>query len=302
MLKYSLLILVLIVASCGGKRDTLSKEDFLKEQEDWRGRRFASLSKPYGWLSLTGLLWLEDGVNSFGAGPDNDIVFPSDTAPERMGEIIVNGKTVSIKILDDIDVFADGKNIKALNLVADDETGKTYLTWGPLLWYLVERDGRFGIRLKDSTNSILANFKGTDFYPPEQKWKIPARFEKYSPPKDIAVPNILGQTNNDKSPGALVFKVKGIEYRLDLLDTTYEGHYFLIFADKTNGHETYGAGRFAYIPKEDEAGWTTLDFNKAYSPPCIFTPFATCPIPPMQNRLPIEVKAGEKSTGYTFHF
>jgi hypothetical protein len=130
-----------------------------------------------------------------------------------------------------------------------------------------------------------------------EAWRIPARFERYQPKKSIPIPNVLGGVTKEPSSGAVVFTVAGRQYRLDAVDEEGEEDLFLIFADRTNGKETYGAGRFLYAPRPGADDRTVVDFNKAYNPPCAFTPFATCPLPPPQNRLPIAIEAGEKRFG-----
>lgn len=287
--------------SCGGKKQIISENEFQKDKENWRKNRTAYLKNPYGWLSLSGLFWLKEGINTFGSGEKNDIVFPNSLAPASVGTFNLNKDGVTAVINKGLKVIADGKPVSVLELIPDDSTDETIMNWGPLRWYLVKRGDQYGIRLKDTTNAVYQKFKGMDMYPASKKWLFRAKFTRYDPYREIFVPDILGNTNKELSPGYITFTYKREKYKLDLLNTTYEGHYFLVFADRTNGEGTYGAGRFAYVPMEDSTGYTLLDFNKAYSPPCIFTPFATCPLPPMQNRLPFKVTAGEKSTGYDDH-
>lgn len=296
------LILLSVFMTCNTNKNYISEKDFLLDQERWRERRDSSLNDPYGWLSLAGLFWLEEGNNTFGGNRSNDIVFPSDSVPQFIGKFILIEGRVKAVINEGHNVYANGNRITSLDLIPDDTSEATKLTWGPLKWYLIKRGERFGIRLKDSTSSVLMNFQGMDMFEPTREWAVQATVEKYDPPKEIFVPDILGNVNTDSSPGAAVFEVKGVQYRLDLMNSGNNGEYFLVFADKTNGHDSYGSGRFLYVPVENENGTTILDFNKAYNPPCIFTPYATCPLPPMQNRLPFEIRSGEKSTGFSDHF
>jgi len=114
----------------------------------------------------------------------------------------------------------------------------------------------------------------------------------------MQIMNVLGMASGETSPGAIVFTVDGQTYRLDALTEPDEPRYFMIIADKTNGKETYGAGRYLYVDPADAGGHVVIDFNKAYSPPCAFTNFATCPLPPEQNRLPFAIEAGEKYSGH----
>jgi uncharacterized protein (DUF1684 family) len=137
---------------------------------------------------------------------------------------------------------------------------------------------------------------GVERFPVDESWKFNAKFEAYNPPKEIAVPNVLGQISKEKSPGAVVFEREGKTYKIDAVDEG-DDNLFLIIADQTNGDETYGGGRFMYVKKPDSTGIIILDFNKAYNPPCVFTKYATCPLPPLQNYLKLGIEAGEKMYG-----
>ncbi len=170
------------------------------------------------------------------------------------------------------------------------------LAHGSLSFYLIKRGARLGVRVKDREASTLKEFKGVPTFAVNPLWRLVARFEPYDPPRKIDVPNILGSTEADESPGAVVFDVKGEKFRLEAVKEDDSGELFLIFGDKTNGTETYGGGRFLYtLPPKD--GTVVVDFNQAINPPCVFTPYATCPLPPAPNRLPIRIPAGEKAYG-----
>ena len=163
----------------------------------------------------------------------------------------------------------------------------------PLL--LIRRGDKIGVRVKDSQSQARRSFHGLDYFPIDPSWRIEARFEPYDPPRSISVPNVLGQDNAEKSPGALVFEHGGKTYRLDPVLERGETDYFVIFGDRTNGTDTYGAGRFLYVhPPVD--GKTIIDFNKAYNPPCVFTEYATCPLPPPQNKLPVGWRRARRNT------
>jgi uncharacterized protein (DUF1684 family) len=168
---------------------------------------------------------------------------------------------------------------------------------GTLSLYLIERGNRTAVRVKDSASAPRRRFSGIESFPVREAWRVPARLDRYPPKKSIPIPNVLGGVTQEPSPGAVVFTVGGREYRLDAVEEEGEKDLFLIFGDRTNGVVTYGAGRFLYVSPPGADGRTVVDFNKAYNPPCAFTPFATCPLPPPQNRLPIAVEAGEKRYG-----
>ena len=153
------------------------------------------------------------------------------------------------------------------------------------------------MRVKDKESPTLRAFHGIENFPADPKWRVEARFEPYDPPRPVRVPNILGTVDTESCPGALVFEIDGKSYRLDPVVERGETDLFVIFGDRTNGHGTYGAGRFLYAAAP-VGGRTVLDFNKAYNPPCVFTPYATCPLPPAENKLPIPIEAGEKAYGH----
>jgi uncharacterized protein (DUF1684 family) len=185
-----------------------------------------------------------------------------------------------------------------MEMLPDASGDPTFLTLDSLSWFIIKRDGRFAVRLRDRESRFLKEFSGIQRFPVDSTWRIPAKLEKYDPPKQVKVPNILGSVSESESPGALVFEYEGIEFKLDPLGESLSRSLFLIFADQTNGTDTYGAGRFLYVDPPDSLGNTTIDFNKSYNPPCAFTAYATCPLPPSQNILPFRVTAGEKNYGH----
>ena len=265
--------------------------------EKWRADRIANLTAEDGWLTLVGLFWLHEGDNSIGADPSNRVVLPAGKSRPVVGRIRVAGGRAHLEVDPGCEVTHDGKRIRSLDL-ASDETGKpTLLRHGTLSFYLIRRGSKLGLRVKDSANPARKSFRGIDNYPIAPAWRVPARLEPYPAGKTIPIPNVLGNVTRERSPGAVVFSIGGREHRLDAVDEEGEDDLFLIFADGTNGTTTYGAGRFLYAPRPGKDGRTVVDFNKAYNPPCAFTPFATCPLPPLQNRLPIRVEAGEQRYG-----
>ena len=266
--------------------------------EAWRGKRLASLRRENGWLTLVGLFWLAPGENSFGSGRSNRIVFPEGTAPEFVGSIILSDGKAVARVQPGIAVTHGGKPVTSIELRSDADGEPTILAHGRISFYLIKRGQRLGVRVKDSRNPALLAFRGIESFPIDPRWRFEARFEPYGEGKKIRVPNILGTVDEDTSPGAVVFDVGGRSYRLDAVKESGTEELFLIFGDQTNGGETYGGGRFLYAAPPDEQGRVVVDFNKAYNPPCVFTPYATCPLPPLQNRLPIRVEAGEKTYGH----
>ncbi|MCX7554175.1 DUF1684 domain-containing protein [Marinicella sp. S1101] len=261
--------------------------------EEWKEGRLERLMEPHGWLSLVGLEWLHVGANSIGSAADNMIQLSH--GPDYLGQIVLQRDnslrfipelTSGIKANDELvtgpmEVFADS-----------DEQGATVFTVDTYEFFVVERD-KMGVRIKDSEAITRTGFLGLEYFPEDTQFRIDADFIAYEPAKLIPTVNVLGILTNQESPGRLEFTIDGVDYSLDALDS--DDSYYMIFGDKTNGKTTYGPGRFLYTDgKVDEAGKVRIDFNKAYNPPCSFTAYSTCTLPPLQNRLPVAIEAGEK--------
>lgn len=262
----------------------------------WHATRVQNLQKEDGWLALAGLYWLEPGSNSFGSAESNKIVFPKTKIAAQAGSFVLDGEVVKLQAGKTADITVDGKPVQQEAVVYTAAMEQpAVMRHGSLKWVVIKRGDKYGVRLWDAESEGLRTFKGLERYPVQPEWRLEARLEQPPLPKQIAITNVLGQTSQEPSPGAVVFTINGQEYRLDALEEGEE--LFIIFADKTNGTDTYGAGRYLYMPKPDASGKTYIDFNKAYTPPCAFTGYATCPLPPKQNFLPIAVPAGEKSGG-----
>jgi uncharacterized protein (DUF1684 family) len=279
----------------------LSPEEkaYVDEIEGWHKRRVDRLTSKTGWLSIVGLYWLKEGENTFGGDPTNSIKFPKEKSPDFIGSIYLENGSIRSEINEGMRVLFEGNPVESIEMKPDVSGKPTVLSLDSLSWYIIKRGERFAVRLRDSENKNIQNFSGIEIYSIDTLWRVEARLEPYNPPKILDVPNITGIISEEQSPGALVFNIDGKEYRLDPLGRPGGKSLFVIFADQTNGDETYGAGRFVYAAMPGEDGKTVLDFNKAYNPPCAFTRFATCPLPPKQNVLPIKVTAGEKN--YALH-
>ncbi|WP_242916311.1 DUF1684 domain-containing protein [Pontibacter liquoris] len=269
---------------------------YVDSVNQWHHEREENLKKEDGWLSLAGLFWLKEGKNTFGSGDGNDLVFPEGKLPAQAGVLTLDHGKVTASIAKGVDVKLNGKPVQQEALVYTEGQEPPQMTYGPLTWFVLKRGDRYGIRLRDAESPVRTAFKGVDRFPVATKWRLPARLEQNPLPKQIPITNILGQTEPEPSPGALVFTVGDSTYRLDALEEGDE--LFIIFADKTNGTDTYGSGRYLYVPKPGPDGSTTIDFNKATNPPCAFVPYATCPLPPKQNFLPLSITAGEKTYGH----
>jgi uncharacterized protein (DUF1684 family) len=293
-----LLLILALAGGCAREAEPPAEVDAAHRQdiEAWRQQREAGLRKPEGWFSLVGLFWLKEGENRFGSDPGNALILPEGKAPAVAGTLVRRGKAVRLEAAPGAGLQIDGRPVETADLVSDENGEPTVVQLGSLSFFLIQRGERLGVRVRDSASPALASFHGLDAYPIRPDWRVTARFEPYQPPKQVAVPNILGDVEEQPSPGAVVFEHGGATHRLDALEGGDDGSLFLIFADATNGAETYGAGRFldTEAPRD---GRVEVDFNRAYNPPCAFTAFATCPLPPQQNKLPLRVEAGEKKYG-----
>ncbi len=285
----------MLVATIPATPEPLQDDSYQESIETWRRDRLARLTSEDGWLTLAGLFWLKEGESRFGSDPSNDLVFP-DKAPARAGRFLLEDGEVTVEIEGGVGVHHNGQPVRRMQLEADAEGAPTILTLGDLSFYLIERDDRRAIRLKDKNHPARAAFPGVESFPVDSAWRLKGRFEAYDPPRRIPIPTVLGTVSKQTAWGRVSCEGDGQRYRLDVLAEPGDEQLFIIFADQTSGSVTYGGGRYLYADAPGPEGSVTLDFNKAYNPPCVFTPFATCPLPPRQNRLALRVEAGEKYT------
>lgn len=264
--------------------------------DSWHRARTENLKKENGWLNLAGLFWLQEGSNSFGSDSTQAVVFPKGSIPAHAGYFVRKGNTVSLLTQPGVRITIQDTVVTDRIIFQPDSIRTPVLAYGSLRWSVIKREDRIGIRLRDLKSKELEHFKGIDRYPVNAVWRTTAKLETSGQPGRISITNVLGQTNLQNAAGKLVFTLRGKTYTLDVLDEGEE-ELFIVFADATNATGTYPSGRFLYIPRPDAQGNTVIDFNKAYNPPCAFTPFATCPLPPPQNRLSLAITAGEKNYG-----
>jgi uncharacterized protein len=274
-----------------------------RDVEAWKERRMASLKREDGWLTLVGLSWIERGESSVGSDPKSTVVLPAGKAPARLGTITItpdgSGTHAFFEAASGETVESGGKPVTGKVELATDAGGRepTVLRSGPLRFYLIDRSGKIGVRVKDAESAALKAFHGIDRFPTDVRWRIEAKVERHDPPKKIPFPNVLGATYESTSPATLVFEAGGKTQRLDAVDEEGTTDWFVIFGDATNGKETYGGGRFLYVTPPAPGSAAVVDFNKAYNPPCVFSPYATCPLPPKGNKLAVRIEAGEKNFG-----
>jgi uncharacterized protein len=260
----------------------------------WREGREKRINSPNGWLTLVGLSWLHAGDNSLGSDPASDVPLPAGKAPLHAGVLVLADGKVTIKPAASSGITLDGKPVGDKVLGDDMAETTDLLKIGDVSFYVIRRGDKFGIRVKDPDSPVRKNFKGLDYFPAEPKWRVTGTFVPYAAPRTVEIPTVLGTVDVMQAPGVVTFTIDGKELTLEpVVEDPKDPSLWFIFKDATSAKETYGAGRFLYseMPKD---GKVVIDFNQAYNPPCAFTPFATCPLPPKQNWLPIRVTAGEK--------
>lgn len=272
----------------------VGQSTYNNEIEQWKIKRVNSLKSDNGWLNLAGLFWLDEGKNSFGAASNNNIVFPKGSIAANAGYFKLENQTVTINTAKGVQIQVNDQLAKPNEIIFSKEMAKSVsLSYGSMHWTIIKREDKIGIRLRDFSSPLVKSFTGTDRFPTDSNWRFDAILKAPTTPSTIPIANVLGQTIQMKFLGKLVFKIKDQIVCLDAVEE--ENQLFVIFGDLTNKKETYGAGRFLYAPKPDASGKTVVDFNKAFNPPCAFTPYATCPLPPKQNMLTIRITAGEKT-------
>ncbi len=257
----------------------------------WRKEMDERLRAENSWLALAGLFWLEEGKNSFGTAKSNDILLPSGSAAEEVGYFEFLDSETKLVVTSDETVQVDGETLKGASLQPDVSGSPSIIELGALRMMVIQRGDQYAIRLWDNQRVERQTFGGRQWFPIDRSYLIEAEFVSYDPPKPIIIPDMLGNTTEEESYGYVEFQINGQGYQLGALGTSSDG-LFLIFSDLTNGDSTYPSGRFlSTYPVE--TGKVDLDFNCAINPPCAFTKYATCPLPPEQNRLDVAIMAGE---------
>lgn len=302
MLNRLIILLIFIFLSACNSSDNQSANknasDHKQSIQTWKNERLEYLKGKDGWLNLAGLFWLNQGENTVGSDSANTIQFP-EQAPAFLGYFILYDNKVLFKSYDKVDVYHNGKAIKQINMEIDIHGSPTVLSHDSLAWFIIQREDRFGVRLRDLKHPALKRLDSIPCYPIDINWRLEANLKKFDTPKNISVTNVLGMVSQEKVIGVLEFNINGSNFELFPMGT--EDTLWIIIADETSGVETYGGGRYLEVGSRDENGKYYIDFNKAYNPPCAFTVFATCPLPPKENILQIEITAGEKDLPHTIH-
>ncbi len=291
--------LALILAACATPAPDVDP-GYRAEIEQWRARRVERLTADDGWLTVVGLHWLGDGVNRFGSSPANEVVLDAPGVPPVAGTIeVIDDGTVVARATGESGVTIKGEPLVKSVLATDTTGAPDTLGIGRLTLYVIDRSGRLAVRVKDPESEARRSFNGIEYFPIDPRYRVSATLEPFDEPREVEIPTITGDTTTMLAPGVLHFTLLDQELTLQpFVSSPEDDQYFLIFRDRTSGRTTYGGGRFLGAEAVAEDGTTTIDFNYAYSPPCAFTAFATCPLPPPANALPIAVEAGEKHAGH----
>lgn len=286
----------LILAACAA---TAAVDPFYADQiQQWRDTREKSLRNDNGWLTLAGRFQMKPGANTFGTGANNDIVFPPElkgSGPDRLGTLMVDAKLkkVTLKLADGVTMTAAGQPFTGERALGHGSQKRDWVGLGRINMHVIERDGRFILRLADNESLVRKNFPGRIWYPVDEKFRVEAKFVPYPPGKTLPIVNVIDEISNEPCPGYVEFKLNGAVQKMDVVGDD-EGLFF-VMRDGTSGDTTYRPSRFLYVEQRPKPNETfMLDFNKAYNPPCAFSEFTTCPLPPPQNIMKTRIEAGEK--------
>lgn len=282
-------ILFMCACSAEVEKDSLT-EAYIQDFEEWTQNRDERLRNPNGWVNLAGLYWFDSDTVSFGSSPENDLIFPKGS-PETMGKFAVVDSTVTLYA--EAEIYVQSEAVDEAVVYAKRDQVQHEMVWNSLRWYVIERAGNLGVRLRDVEHPAMKEPLNIPHYELSEKWIVEATFEEFDTPRTRMIKNIIGHEFEEEFLGEYVFEMDGETYRL--LPSLGETSSFIMFGDESNGLETYGGGRYLSADLPDESGKITLDFNRAYNPPCAFTDYATCPLPIADNILNVAVIAGEQA-------
>ena len=282
------------LGGCGQGHDA----QYGRSLDAWHAARLERLQAPDGWLTLIGLFPLPEGEHTLGTGSEADLRIESD-APPVIGTLLVQAAGVAFTPSEGIEVLQSGKDPDGASplpgiLATDRHGAPTILRSGSVSFHVIERGDVLMLRVKDEHSAVRRGFEGIERFPPDESWRVTARLETDGLPRIVPIPDVLGRIENRPCPGLLVFERDGFTHRLIPLGEAGQP-LFIIFRDWTSGDSTYGGGRYLYADPPGPDGLVVLDFNRAINPPCVFTPYATCPLPPGENLVQAAVTAGEKA-------
>ncbi len=286
----------LTLVACHDQSSEAVDPSYEAEILQWRQSRLERLEAPDGWLSLVGLCWLEEGENWMGRDPEYAVPLPSAEIPEKVGAIRLSEGSVTFFPAEGAEISLGGKPLtEAVKLKTDaDQEGPDILQIGRIRAYVIKRGNQFAIRLKNPEAPTRIRFRGLNYFPIDPAFRVRATLKPYPAPKDVSISTAVGIDQHMLCPGVLRFTIKGKKLELQpWIDKVGQRELFIVFRDKTSGTESYGAGRFLSARLNEDLS-VVLDFNKAFSPPCAFTAYATCPLAPPENDLPIAIRAGEQ--------
>jgi uncharacterized protein len=274
---------------------SFGQSSFLSETQKWREKRETELKGDDGWLTVSGLFWLKEGITTIGTNANVvDIALPPNSAPARVGSLALNNGVVVLKVAEGVVVTVKDKPVSEFEMkFAEGGKSPDAFSVGSLKLSIIKRGARYGLRIRDLKSPQRLAFKGLKWFSARSSYRVVATYTPYEQPKEMKIMNVLGDELTMKTPGTLSFVLNGKKFDLRPVIED-EKKLFIIFRDSTAGKTTYPAGRYLYaeLPKD---GKVVLDFNRAENPPCAFTKFATCPLPPRQNFMKMAINAGEKN-------
>jgi uncharacterized protein (DUF1684 family) len=285
-------------AATPGAATKSAEPEYVDAVTQWRDESEQRLRRDNGWLTLAGRFIMKPGANTFGSAATNDIVFPPElkgTGPDVVGTITVDSakRSVTLKLVEGVSMTSEGKVFTGERALKFDPAKRDWVSLGRISMHVIERDGRYVLRLADNESLVRKNFPGRVWYEVNPAFKVNARFIPYAPGKKLSIVNVIDEVSEEPCPGYVEFTLKGKKYKMDVVGED-EGLFF-VMRDGTSGDTTYRPSRFLFVDKKPKANELfQLDFNKTYNPPCAFSEFTTCPLPPEQNILKTRIEAGEK--------
>jgi hypothetical protein len=291
-------LLITLAAACTLTAQAAVDLPYRESVEAWRKRADESLRRDNGWLTLAGRFVLKPGRNSIGTGRENDVVFPAQLGPTHLGEVVIDGGRVILRLADGVRMRAKEGEFSGERTMIVDGEARDWVHLGRTAFHFIQRNGRTVLRLADNESPLRASFPGRIWFDVAERYKVVGRYVPYAKGRTVQIVNVLDEVSDQPSPGYVEFTLNGRKQRLDAVAEDNDKDLFIILKDRTAGKGTYGAGRFLVVewPQSvrQTGGKVTIDFNKAYNPPCAFSDYTTCPLPPKQNILNTEIKAGEK--------